>query len=246
MNEPRRITLTETIRAVVGSYTCATVRDPIACQRCAGSKNDGFPTCYKCGHYPTTAQPDCAGFGTYAEAGDTAGRGMRGYKANPPTTAGQMLVALMLAHGYRHRACAERVVGAPITHFALVPSTSGNHPPALGRYLPPQVRRDLAEIPLRHNAGPKPRGISEALFSADRVGGSPHVLLLDDTWVSGGNMLSAVRALRAAGAGAVTAYCVARWVDFTTSQPSLSRYIRTNTEYNTTVCPFAVSPCYTR
>lgn len=236
-------TLDAAIRMVVGSYTRATVRGPWACQRCAGSKTDGFTTCYPCGLYPDDAHPDCAGFGTYASPGDTAGRGMRGYKATPPTKSGEMLVFLMLAHGYQHRVCAERAVGAPIGHFALVPSTNGTHPPPLGRYLPAQVRQELIEVPLYHQGGPKIRDISHELFSANTLLDSPHVLVLDDTWVTGGNMLSAVHALRKAGAGHVTSYCVARWVNFTNSRRTLADYLAGSSEYDTAVCPFGITPC---
>jgi hypothetical protein len=44
----------------------------------------------------------------------------------------------------------------------------------------------------------------------DRVRGK-HVLVVDDTWVSGGKMQSAAVALKGAGARRVTALCVTRW-----------------------------------
>ncbi len=41
-----------------------------------------------------------------------------------------------------------------------------------------------------------------------------HVLVVDDTWVSGGKVQSAALALKAAGAAVVTIVCVARWLSY--------------------------------
>lgn len=41
-----------------------------------------------------------------------------------------------------------------------------------------------------------------------------HVLVVDDTWVSGGKAQSAALALKAAGAGAVTIVCIGRWLSY--------------------------------
>ena len=40
----------------------------------------------------------------------------------------------------------------------------------------------------------------------------PHVLVVDDTWVSGEKAQSAALALKAAGARAVTIICIGRWL----------------------------------
>lgn len=249
MSEPLPATLSEVLRAVVGRYARATIRNPAACARCAGAKSGHFTLCYKCSRYPTAAFPDCAGFGTYARPDDTAGRAMHTYKGAPPSQDGQRLMRLMLAHGLAHRGCAEQFVGEPITHFALVPSTRGRATP-MARFIPAPMLAELVEVGIQHRAGVTPRRIDPDMFQADTMSGTPHVLVLDDTWVSGGNLLSAVNAVRASGAGKVTTFCVARWVasagqEAPTASPNmvpLGAYLAGAFEFDPSVCPYAV-PC---
>lgn len=70
-----------------------------------------------------------------------------------------------------------------------------------------------------------------------------HVLVVDDTWVSGSKSQSAALTLRAAGARAVTILCVARWLSWT-YQPDHERLIRASTApYDALVCPVTGGAC---
>jgi hypothetical protein len=69
-----------------------------------------------------------------------------------------------------------------------------------------------------------------------------HVLLVEDTWLSGGKVQSAAVALKDAGAAHVTALCVARWChypwpDHRSMLDSLTEY------YDALVCPVDGSQC---
>lgn len=71
---------------------------------------------------------------------------------------------------------------------------------------------------------------------------SRHILVVDDTWVSGAKAQSAALALRAAGAWGVTVLCVARWLSWNWSeQQQLIRSL--NAPYDATRCPISSGTC---
>lgn len=150
----------------------------------------------------------------YGMAGRQSGYLMRGYKAQPrPVAEHRRVVAMiaMLGLGW-HTSCAASRPGRPVTHWAVVPSLpakSGDHP--LRRLVAPAAHG--VEVTLTAaTAIADPRAVSGDHFVADPVPPGSHVLLLDDTWTSGGHAQSAVLALRSAGAAAVSLMVVARWI----------------------------------
>lgn len=69
-----------------------------------------------------------------------------------------------------------------------------------------------------------------------------HVLVVDDTWVSGGNAQSAALALRESGARAVTVLCIGRWLSWNRSEHQ--PFMRLPAEpYNARLCPVTATPC---
>jgi phosphoribosylpyrophosphate synthetase len=71
-----------------------------------------------------------------------------------------------------------------------------------------------------------------------------HVLVVDDTWVSGDKAQSASLALKAAGAVAVTVICIARWLRY--DWPDHRQLIETLHEpYNAMMCPVTDGACPT-
>ncbi|MCP3799117.1 hypothetical protein NLX83_07600 [Allokutzneria sp. A3M-2-11 16] len=75
----------------------------------------------------------------------------------------------------------------------------------------------------------------------ERVRGR-HILLLDDTWVSGAKIQSAAVTLRDAGASRVTALCVARWcrVDWDDHKALLDSC---TDPYDPFICPVSGKNC---
>ena len=111
---------------------------------------------------------------------------MRGYKAKPPIGEHRAIVTLLAVLGLtEHSSCAERLLTAPITHWAVVPSLParpGEHP------LRPIVRT-LAhgtELPLSAaGSTPNPRSVDPQHFRAGAaLRPGAHVLVIDDTWVA--------------------------------------------------------------
>jgi hypothetical protein len=105
------------------------------------------------------------------------------------------------------------VAGLPVTHWAIVPSLPakpGEHPlrSLVINHAPKQ------EVHLTASAGTqRPRDIDPTHFTCTaQLPPGSHVLLIDDTWVTGGHAQSAALALRNAGAAKVSILVVARWI----------------------------------
>ncbi len=69
-----------------------------------------------------------------------------------------------------------------------------------------------------------------------------HVLLVDDTWTTGGHVQSAAAALKAAGASHVTALVLARWLAPERGETA-SLIKRLTVDYRLQQCPFTRGPC---
>jgi orotate phosphoribosyltransferase len=95
--------------------------------------------------------------------------------------------------------------------WATVPSVrsgrQGEHP--LHAILS-AVLGDHAEVVLQVTAGVEGRSFNPGRFSCEPVPGRAPVLLIDDSWTSGGNLLSAAATLRQAGASDVNAMVLGR------------------------------------
>jgi hypothetical protein len=94
----------------------------------------------------------------------------------------------------------------------------------------PQVAFPRAVSPRHYQAAaPLPRGA--------------RVLLLDDTWASGGHAQSAAMALRSAGAVRISVLAVARWLsDDSGRTRAFLRAIR-GRDYDLSLCPWTSGRC---
>lgn len=176
----------------------------------------GFETCHPCLQHRREPglRGDRVGVLTYAVQAEQSGYVMRGYKALPqPVSEHRDIVALLCLLGLtQHGSCPERLAGLAVSHWATVPSLPakpGEHP----------LRRLVAqaapgqELTLTARPTQAPRAFSPAHFSSPPLTSPSHVLVIDDTWASGGHAQSAAAAVRAAGACQVSILVVARWID---------------------------------
>lgn len=202
-----------------------------------------------CGHLSVSHQPDAAGFLTYAANGTTAGTLMYGYKDERATSEQHAVIKLLAHRGFRHAGCVERLVGAPITHFATVPSTRGRESHPLAALIAPFV--GWPQQPLTHvsEVTPMRQTVQPELFDSPAIPSGAHVLLVDDTWTSGNKPLSATAALRRAGADRVSLLCLSRWLGFDFIQrPSyramgLHKTLLEQQVYDMAICPFTGGIC---
>lgn len=145
---------------------------------------------------------------------------VRAYKQPRPVARCAHDMALMVrAASDLHSDCIQAHCGGPWSSVTFVPSRSrpdGSHPVA---ELARQVQRNNGRAN-RLLLGTGPGFDAERTVPVDRFTVPPeyadrvvdrHVLLVEDTWVSGANVQSAAVTLRDAGAARVTALCVARW-----------------------------------
>ena len=228
-----------------GGYLRNPVReDRVTCAVCA-TPVDGYERCFQCSSHGHSGLADAVAFSTYAVAGQQSGYVMRGYKARPPLEEHRTIVTLLILLALSiHAECPGRLAGAPVTHWATVPSL----PAKPGEHPLHEIVSNLAagsEAPLGAAVKAQfPRDVNAQHFSTSvRLPPDSHVLLIDDTWVRGGRAQSAALALRTAGAAHVSALVVARWIkeDFGDNAKFLSRL--SSRDYDPGICPWTGSDC---
>jgi hypothetical protein len=170
---------------------------------------------------------------------------MRAYKAQQPVDEHVMIVAMLVWLALSmHQHCPARLGGAPVTHWATVPSLpakAGEHP--LHRII--STIGPCAEVHLLAATNVQyPRDVNPTHFITDgELPRGSHVLLIDDTWTQGGHAQSAALALRGAGAGRVSVLVIARWIneDFANN----ANFLRglAHNDYNPAICPWTGGAC---
>jgi hypothetical protein len=226
------------------------------CTRCYTPVH-GTVLCPRCQQDDLTAGlPDARGFITYAahhEPIQQSGQVMRDYKTRiHPSRNAKRTVALLAALALRgHRHCPGHIVGTAPTAWSAVPSLPPGEPDSHPLV---QILRSLAkprsvEIVLRGIDHPAdPRGLSAGHFTVQSIiPRNAHVLLIDDTWTTGGHAQSAALALRTAGAAHVSLLIIARWltVGWGATTPGWMRANLTDSYYNPYICPWTQGPCPT-
>jgi hypothetical protein len=174
------------------------------------------------------------------------------YKRQPPALKCVQDLHLMMAGAtWLHGTCVARTVGwwQAVTFVPSMNRPGPDHPAAgLARQVHkvyPNTARVLLEIGPGYTDGPprcpRPdRFIVPAEFHSAISG--RHVLVVDDTWVSGDKSQSAALALKAAGAARVTVFCAARWLRYDWSDHR--QLIDTLREpYDAMCCPVTGGTC---
>ncbi|MBL7487604.1 hypothetical protein I6A62_05815 [Frankia sp. AgW1.1] len=166
---------------------------------------------------------------------------MRAYKANG--AASYELVSSLLTYAVAaHWDCIATRTGSHPDAWAYVPSLAGRngqHPLAriasgvLGRIPHVQVTAN--------NYDDDARAFNASHFTAPPTTAS-HVLLLDDTWTTGGHLQSASAALKAQGVLRITGLVIARWLDpsWSTTKTFISELAQ---DFDPTLCPYTGTPC---
>jgi hypothetical protein len=181
----------------------------------------GFARCYQCDLARSEAGDllaDAVVPVGYAVKGEQLAADLRRYKSgrDGAAEAAQRLRS-MLAAFLRDRGAglwrAAGMAGAP-SAVAVVPSGQGRpgrHP--LTGIVASCVDLPVTRLTVRPPARPCHRGISLGWLGVRGLTAGADVLLVDDTWVSGGSAQSAAAALKLAGARAVALVVLGRHVD---------------------------------
>lgn len=174
---------------------------------------------------------------------------VREYKA--PTPAPKCVQDLQLMAGaatYLHGGCIGAVVGA-WQAVTFVPSARSAHPIACIARQVHSVYPSTAKLRLDIGPGfdaapsrvPRP---DRFVVPAEYVSAvaNRHVLVVEDTWVSGDKAQSAAITLKAAGAVCVTVLCLTKWLSY--QWQDHRELIETLTDpYDATRCPLTGSSC---
>ncbi|UIP49548.1 hypothetical protein LZF93_09930 [Bifidobacterium longum] len=232
----------------MGSYACSVVYSSKfghVCPVCAGPKGAKFALCKACGDAKKQAlalQPggiplaDKIRFGHYAYKGEQMYRVVQGYKdtADPAVSEYQKDIKYIAADALAvHYSCIARLTGSRPTAWATIPSTKSSRnygkPHILTNLVSPFMDRvGIQQLHLQANAGKEHNDINPQVFALVAEGQKPdlrHVLLIEDSWVSGATVQSAAAMLRLQGAIYITVYCVARIIDLSRVERGLGKDI---------------------
>jgi hypothetical protein len=206
----------------------------VRCRTCYGPAGAGFARCRQCELARRAAGgllADAVAVAGYAVRGGPLAGDLRRYKAAEADEAAlarsrARLAALLARFLREHGEAVWRAAGmtAGPAAVAVVPTGQGRpgaHPllGVVGSCL------RLPLIPLVVNpAVPHGRGVSVGWLVAGRGAAGTDVLVVEDTWVSGGSAQSAAAALKRAGAGRVAVVVLGRHVN--PDDPVSARFLR--------------------
>jgi predicted amidophosphoribosyltransferase len=158
------------------------------------------------------------------------------------------LAALVWTFSALHAQCPGRQLDAPLTALAVTPSLRGNAGLSLAK-LAVLLPKAWRTIPLQPSAnyGDAGRTLNPAHFRIPdpAPARSAHVLLLDDTWVTGGHSQSAAIALTAAGAAQVTILPICRLLEWRWPANEIYRASPHRRAWSADTGPVTGGPCPT-
>lgn len=157
-------------------------------------------------------------------------------------TSYQLVSSLLTYAVVAHWDCIAARAGSHPDGWAYVPSLAGRpgtHPLAqiASRFMGKVPNVPVIANPVQDGA----RTFNAAHFTVPPTN-ARHVLLLDDTWTTGGHLQSVSAALTAAGVQRVTGLAVARWLDPAWS--TTKTFIDSLTaDFDPALCPYTGAPC---
>ena len=219
---------------------------PSTCPYCSGIPgNSNYSTCYQCNwlYQPSDEISDKRGFVSYGWDNSQSSRVMYGYKEAVPIRQAYRLVNVMLFYAlHEHMSCVTHPHHGPPTMWATVPSLRDRgHPQAL-HTMTAGLLRNMSEALLcpSDDIG-DPRALRPENFAVRTDVRGRHILLIDDTWTSGGHAESAAAALKRAGGSRVTLLVLARWLDMGRGETHQFVKNELTDDFDPDRCPFSVT-----
>jgi predicted amidophosphoribosyltransferase len=213
------------------------------CAVCRSTAGDGFTLCYQCSQHHSAAGEQLADIVapiSYSIKGGQHAWHLIVYKADQPSAPARYnLSALGIMYLAHHWDCLTTVLGGPFTHIVTVPSTRGRQGP---HPIDSAITNRIALTVLRPVANPAYTA-EDRDFHEDRFYLPPNsaaggrVLLVDDTWTTGGRIQSLAFRLKSVGALAVAVVVLGRHVNpgYGPSKPLVER-LRTGQEFDLNRC----------
>jgi hypothetical protein len=247
----------DTLHRQVGGFFTNTVRGPGLCAVCTGPASADL--CYQCAdHRARFAHllADQVVIFAYAKGnmGHQSAHHMYRYKnlINPSAECLRDLQLMMFGGTYLHGECIARAFG----WWETVTFVSSQNRPGVAHpvvelakqvaYDSPNIQRMLLDVGPSMEAEPRRSPLPGRFLVTDQwrpaVQGR-HVLVVDDTWVSGCKSQSAAIALKLAGARAVTIVCIARWLNPNYSVEHEQLIKAATAPYDALRCPVTGGAC---
>lgn len=249
-----RTTIHQRLVTEAGGYLHNVVREPhVTCAVCATPIKPAFELCLRCHRDRQEFGDDLANLVVpicYGVRGRQSGYLMYSYKdLEAPARHNQTLLSVLLIAALdRHGGCIERLLGQDVDAWAFVPSVrtdrTGTHPLHV---VAKQAGVTLPEIELmageRTDSDRRATSTDRFTIAAHSQIRDRHVLLIEDTWTSGGNAQSAALVLRAGGAASVTIVALARWLK--PEEPPTREFVTSwlTKDYDPLVCPVSHPDC---
>ena len=223
------------------------------CALC-GTPVESHMNCYKCNLAIKNAdwarcKPTVIAPLAYAVSGAQSGLDVHKYKeVSGGAPALRRMKILLYLFVVNHLQCIGKDAGIALTHVAAVPSGKGRtYNPLVNSFAPFLSKQGLGIVELERLAPTRPAGTRQAaidseLFRVEALSTEDHVLVLEDTWVTGANCLSLAIALSKAGAGAVSIVPMARYLN--TGHSLTTNWLSTNSPlpaYDPGFCPVSKS-----
>jgi len=188
------------------------------CRVCRGPVAASFSRCYQCERHWQAAGDwlaDAVMPIAYAVKGGQFATDLWRYKAGDHVAV-ERLRAVLRDFLRDHGSCAWRAAGmtAPPGHVAVVPSGQGRaQPHPLALLVASCVKLPAVRLVTRTPDVPRGREIGLGWLRVDGAVANESVLVIDDTWVSGGSAQSVAVTLKLAGAARVVVVVLGRHVD---------------------------------
>lgn len=190
------------------------------CRFCTAPNNVGYVYCGTChktlNQMSQEHRPNQTAYLTFAFKKHQSGLDIRNYKdginGGEPSEDSMLRMKILVAFFTKyHASCLRNFTGHSITGLATVPSAKGRKEHPLDTDLSPYL--PIHKVSVRRTAPPRSGrdvDVDPGRYHVDSNVSGVHVLVFEDTWVSGAQALSVAAALKIAGATTVSILGVAR------------------------------------
>lgn len=216
-------------RAATAGLPAVPEPGPGVCASCRGPARHGFTRCFHCGLHAESAPgllADVVAPVACAPKGSSLATELWRYKSGRPGSreAGAALLAMLLVFLHDRAPGVWRAAAAAPTCACVVPSGRGRPGPhPLQALVHGCLALPWTTLAARPGGDTWARALDPGRFRAPRPLAGAAVLLLDDTWTSGGTAQSAAVALKRAGARWVAVVVLGRHLPPDPAQPSARR-----------------------
>lgn len=216
--DPRVAAVAEQLRRSAGSYLQSTVRESsVTCAVCSTPVLENYDLCLPCKQQSGTglSLADRVGSLVYAVMPDSQTYLLvHNYKTCHAGPSLKPNMKALLALGLRgHATCAKKLAGADTSAWSVVPSTQERSTlhTLVSQLADPQSK----EIAVDYLGSERQdRGVHPEVWSVELGDYVPdHVLVIDDSWVTGSHAQGVASALKAAGVTQVSVFTVANILD---------------------------------